>query len=567
MVKRATMTRLFTAICLLSCAASAFSPNSAVGIGPTQIDTAPVLGDAPTAAEGDRALAELGLRATERAAQAPVETDTSDAAQALDIQNRESVIGFYMQRDATPVTWTGSVSACAAGDTPDALKQSMLRRINYFRAMAGVPASITLSPTFNAAAQKAALMMSANGRLSHSPDTSWRCYSVDGARAAGSSNIGLGLSGPAIVDLYMKDYGANNAPVGHRRWLLYPQARQMGAGDVPASPEGRAANAIWILDGTFGTARPTTRDGFVAWPPAGFVPHQVVYPRWSFSYPGADFSSATVRMSANGSAWPVRLEAITPNFGEPTLVWIPNDMTDGANWPTPTSDQAIDVTIANVKIGTTVRDFTYRVTVINPVSDNNPPQAVAAPEAIRESAVPNTVSTTLVVSDPDIDDAHTFTLISGAGDAYNHAFKVVGNTLVNTADLDYESTPLATVRLRATDRAGASIVQIVQLSIADVNEAPRPEASSFLVRNGAFSVSTAIVDPEGRAVTVTPISPTNGITVTFTAGRLIISGDIRALGGNATVTFNVSDADGVSEVRTIVLQAARSTILLPIAVR
>jgi hypothetical protein len=48
---------------------------------------------------------------------------------------------------------------------------------------------------------------------------------------------------------------------------------------------------------------------------------------------------------------------------------------------------------------------------------------------------------------------------------------------------------------------------------------------------------------------------------------LIISGDIRALGGNATVTFNVSDADGVSEVRTIVLQAARSTILLPIAVR
>jgi uncharacterized protein YkwD len=565
MVKRATMTRLLTAFCLLSIAVSAFSPRTAVGGASAQIEGPPVLGDAPTAEEGARALEALGV---ERAALAPIETDNSDAAQALDIKSRESVIGFYVQRDQVPVTWTGSVSACNAGDTPDALKQSMLRRINYFRAMAGVPASITLSPTFNAAAQKAALMMSANGRLSHSPDASWRCYTADGARAAGSSNIGLGIAGPGIIDLYFKDYGASNAPVGHRRWLLYPQARQMGTGDVPSSSEGRAANAIWIMDGTFGTTRPATRDGFVAWPPPGFVPHQVVFPRWSFSMHGADFSAATVSMSSGGAAWPIKIEALASGYGEPTLVWIPNGMTDGAMWPTPPpTDQVIDVTVANVKIGSAVRSFSYRVTVIDPISDNNPPQAISAPEPIFESPQSNPVSTTLVAADIDVNDAHTFTLISGAGDTHNRTFKVVGDELVTVADLDYEVTQTASVRVRATDRAGASIVQVVQLRVADVNEAPRTEQSSFLVRNGAFSASTGVSDPEGKVVTVTPISPTAGITVTFANGKLTITGDMRALGGSATVQLRLSDADGISEVCAITLQAARSTILLPIATR
>jgi uncharacterized protein YkwD len=565
MVKRATMTRSLTALCLLSFALSAFSPRTAVGGAATQIEGLPMLGEAPTAAEGARALDALGI---ERSAQTPISIDNSDAAQSLEISSRESVIGFYVQRDQVPVTWNGSVSACNAGDTPDALKQSMLRRINYFRAMAGVPASITLSPAFNAAAQKAALMMSANGRLSHSPDASWRCYTADGARGAGSSNIGLGIAGPGIVDLYMKDYGASNAPVGHRRWLLYPQARQMGTGDVPSSSEGRAANAIWIMDGTFGTTRPATRDGFVAWPPPGFVPHQVVFPRWSFSMHGADFSAATVSMASNGAAWPVKIEALASGYGEPTLVWIPNNMTDGALWPTPpASDQVIDVTVANVKIGAAMRSFTYRVTVIDPISDNNPPVAVNAPEPILESALPNTVSTTLVAIDSDVGDAHTFTLVNGAGDTHNNMFKIVGTALVNTAELDYEATKTTSVRVRATDRAGASVVQTVQVRIADVNEAPRAEQTSFLVRNGAFFASTLVRDPEGTLVTVTPISPTAGITITFANGKLTLAGDMRALGSSTTVLLRFSDADGISEERAITLQAARSTIMLPLAVR
>ena len=62
-------------------------------------------------------------------------------------------------------------------------------------------------------------------------------------------------------------------------------------------PEGatRLWNAVWVIDpSTYGGPRPGTRDVFVAWPPKGYVPYQVLYNRWHFSYASADLSSATV---------------------------------------------------------------------------------------------------------------------------------------------------------------------------------------------------------------------------------------------------------------------------------
>ena len=69
----------------------------------------------------------------------------------------------------------------------------------------------------------------------------------------------------------------------------------MGTGDVPSA--NNLWNDLWVFDTNYSAPRPGTRDGFVAWPPKGYVPYQAVYPRWSFSYPGADFSGASVTMS------------------------------------------------------------------------------------------------------------------------------------------------------------------------------------------------------------------------------------------------------------------------------
>ncbi len=97
---------------------------------------------------------------------------------------------------------------CTAGTTSQAYADATILRVNYFRAMAGLPADVVLSNAWNLKAQDAALMMSAQGALSHSPDTNWSCYTSGGAEAAGKSNLALGADAAAAIDLYMDDQGS-----------------------------------------------------------------------------------------------------------------------------------------------------------------------------------------------------------------------------------------------------------------------------------------------------------------------------------------------------------------------
>lgn len=296
------------------------------------------------------------------------EQPRSTGGYSIDLSQREAVrlfyAGVYKASDAVSSDWTGSLSGCQAGSTSTAYKDSVLRRINWFRAMAGVPANVQLDATFNRKAQQAALVMAANNSLSHTPPSNWTCNNAEATEAAGSSNLALGRAGAdSIAGGYMEDSGSNNTAVGHRRWVLYPQTQTMGTGDVTGSPR---ANALWVFDGRFGAARPSVRDEFVAWPPPGFVPYTTVYPRWSFSYPGADFAAATVSMSENGVSLPTRKEALSNGAGENTLVWLPGTYTDGMSWARPSADTAYTVQISGVRINGVTRNFSYTVNVFDP---------------------------------------------------------------------------------------------------------------------------------------------------------------------------------------------------------
>jgi hypothetical protein len=201
----------------------------------------------------------------------------------------QAYIGDYLPTRAIPSSWTGSVADGNAGDVSPVYRNAVAQRVNWYRAMAGAPAWIAFDPTFNAKAQKGALMLAANKALSHTPPTTWQFYTAEGAEALGKSSLCQAFeSDPGCVEQYIADQGANNAAAGHRRWIFYPQTRLMGTGDVPY--DRNLWNALWVFDSNYGTQRPATRDEFVAWPPKGYVPYQVVFPRWSFSYPNANFS-------------------------------------------------------------------------------------------------------------------------------------------------------------------------------------------------------------------------------------------------------------------------------------
>jgi hypothetical protein len=287
----------------------------------------------------------------------------------LNISNRQVARDFYLANFTSSVValgWTGNYAACSAGSTSVDFRNAVLSRINSFRAMAGVPAHIVFTNEYNTKTLAAALMMSRNTALSHSPPASWRCYTSNGSAGAANSNLTLGINGNPAINGYMKDAGSNNAPVGHRRWILYPQTRDMGTGDTPAVGTYRAANALWVLDSHTWDPRPQTRDTFVAWPPPGFIPYQIVYPRWSFSLAEADFASASVTMSSGGKSVQVTRASVVTGYGENTLVWIPLGLSDGAVWPVPSQDTTYQVAISNVKVAGQTRSFNYDVTVFVP---------------------------------------------------------------------------------------------------------------------------------------------------------------------------------------------------------
>ena len=72
-----------------------------------------------------------------------------------------------------PLGWAGNVATGVWGDTSAGYKSAVAARLNWLRAMAGVPASVTLNLVNSGKAQQAAMMMSANRQLSHTPPSSW----------------------------------------------------------------------------------------------------------------------------------------------------------------------------------------------------------------------------------------------------------------------------------------------------------------------------------------------------------------------------------------------------------
>lgn len=286
----------------------------------------------------------------------------------VDTQSREAVRNFfnavYQASENIPSGWDGNIEQCQAGQLSADYLAAIALRVNFFRAMAGVPAAITFNEEYNRKAQQAALMMSANNNLSHDPPASWLCYTEAGAQAAANSNLSLGSMGPQSITGLMEDSGTNNTAVGHRRWTLFPPTEVMGSGSVAGTEPLPATTVLWVFDNSVNNPRPATREAFVSWPPSGFVPYQLVFPRWSFSYPQADFSLARVSMQQQGTPIPVTLELLNnPGMGDNTLVWVP----DISLTTPPTTDISYTVKITQVLIDGKSQDFEYIVTVINPM--------------------------------------------------------------------------------------------------------------------------------------------------------------------------------------------------------
>ncbi len=289
--------------------------------------------------------------------------DTTDRLQVRSFFNT-----VYQASKNTPMAWTGDVSNCNPGHTGIDYQNAVLARINYYRAMAGVPANIVFDPTLNAKAQQMALMMSAQQNISHAPPSSWHCYTADGADAAGHSNLSIGLTGWEAIDGQVRDNGDNNATVGHRVWLFLPQTETMGLGNVAASSTSNeqwwSANAVWVYSDEYNNPPPPSRDGFIAWPVKGYNPFPIVPIRWSFTYPNTDFSEASIHITQNDTTIPLSIDR-----ADNWLVWRLHDTEAAIDtlWPRPSQDEHYTVHISNAVVNGQAQSFSYTVSIFDPL--------------------------------------------------------------------------------------------------------------------------------------------------------------------------------------------------------
>ncbi len=269
--------------------------------------------------------------------------------------NRDSAIKDYnemfLATEISNTGWTGSRATCTPGTVPQHVHDAVIKRINYFRKIAGLNYDCTLDASLIPAQQETALMMSAAGDLSHDPGPGWPCYTSAGADGAKKSNLRWGSAGTEAVIAFMADDEEYNQAVGHRRWLLYSKQSAFSHGSTDD------AAVIHVLVKAENTKIPE----FIAYPPATWVPRPVVFFRWSFSIPGADFSGAQVIMSHKGQDIPVNIVSSTEKVADNTIVWEPS-----ASIPAePAADLVYTVTVSG--IGNAPKSsYTYDVTVIKP---------------------------------------------------------------------------------------------------------------------------------------------------------------------------------------------------------
>ncbi len=277
----------------------------------------------------------------------PSDLTAREAAQKL-------YVDYYVssKTETSDSAWTGDEPSCNAGDVPQSTVDKIFMRIEYFRKAAGLNNTIAENETKSEKAQQAALMMKSNGTLDHFPPESWKCYSTSGKDGAGNSLLTQTRNAEA-VDSYMRDAGAANGPVGHRRWLLWPRLQEIGVGNTDNT------NALWVL-GNAGT-KPSDAPEFISWPPEGYIPKEFAYPRWSFSIANADFTGTSITMNdENNNPVALSVETLDNAYGDRTIVWVPS-----ININTLSEDTTFKVSLKNVGIGDELKDYDYNVTLFD----------------------------------------------------------------------------------------------------------------------------------------------------------------------------------------------------------
>jgi hypothetical protein len=122
----------------------------------------------------------------------------------------------------------------------------------------------------------------------------------------------------------------------------------------------------------------------------------------------------------------------------------------------------------------------YQITLTaGPVGNQAPTDISLSAVSIPENSAVFAVIGTLSSTDPDAGDSHTYSLVSGAGDAGNSLFSISGNQLRTNEVFDFEAQSTYSIRVRTTDQGSLAFEKVFTITITDVVEG-----------NGIISISS-----------------------------------------------------------------------------
>ena len=309
------------------------------------------------------------------------------------------------------VQWTGKYPD-VPGSTSAAFVGDVERRINYFRAMAGVPANARVNTgssvviqrkdpfkpaanlTKSQASQSAAMMIiasydSAKGKLpgmTHDPPPDLPVWNHGAWNAAANGNLAFGTYGPGAVTEYMLEELRSTAltsfwndAAGHRRWLLDPESTDFATGDYPGEGWRRPPSNVLYVINSAAEMKKQRGASFVSYPSKGFFPAPLNSRFWSLSHKGADFSAASVDVTdAAGRPVPVSSLRWDETYGGPGLVW---EVAGAAAEHRVIADRRFHVTVKGIKGKGVPAQHKYEVTFINPDAIRRGSPITGAPKA------------------------------------------------------------------------------------------------------------------------------------------------------------------------------------------
>ncbi|MBX3126203.1 MAG: CAP domain-containing protein [Polyangiaceae bacterium] len=190
--------------------------------------------------------------------------------------------------------WTAGPTECDPGTTSRAGITDAMARINMYRWLVGLGPAVD-DPDMNESLRSCAVLASWNppGTVPnpHSPPSTAKCYTAQGASGTGSSNLSWGVGVAEAITQFIIDNG-NDTTFGHRRWILSAGTGVTGIGHYAGGGPYGAATCQYAFGG--GTTYPAP--SWISLPPPGFSPTEVVNYDWTF-HASVSVGSATITVT------------------------------------------------------------------------------------------------------------------------------------------------------------------------------------------------------------------------------------------------------------------------------